>query len=328
MKKDGLSFSESVKEESAREIRNEAEKRSLLSAFLRINGYLRLSGGQSSLDIASESSSMAKAIYLYLHDLYGVSARFAYTRSSGFLKRMVYHVMVETEAEDILNDLGIDYFSVENPKFLTTNAKEVAAYLTGAFWAKGSVNAPQSSSYHLEISLGDESYAKWVARLWQHYPNHPFNAKVITRRNRYVVYLKRSDEISDFLILMGAKKQCLEFENVRVERDFENQTNRLGNLDAANYRKSLTSGERQVEEIHFFVDRLGWSAFDDNEKLKTLLKLRLAHPDASLSELAHSLSVALNTDISRSNVNHLFRDLDAQYKIAQQKLAAKTKKDS
>jgi DNA-binding transcriptional regulator WhiA len=76
------------------------------------------------------------------------------------------------------------------------------------------------------------------------------------------------------------------------------------------------------------VDRLGWSAFDDNEKLKTLLKLRLAHPDASLSELAHSLSVALNTDISRSNVNHLFRDLDAQYKIAQQKLAAKTKKDS
>ena len=184
MKKDGLSFSESVKEESAREIRDEAEKRSLLSAFLRINGYLRLSGGQSSLDIASESSSMAKAIYLYLHDLYGVSARFAYTRSSGFLKRMVYHVMVETEAEDILNDLGIDYFSVENPKFLTTNAKEVAAYLTGAFWAKGSVNAPQSSSYHLEISLGDESYAKWVARLWQHYPNHPFNAKVITKLKR------------------------------------------------------------------------------------------------------------------------------------------------
>lgn len=320
MKKDGLSFSESVKEESAHEERDEAEKRSLLSAFLRINGYLRLSGNEASLDVASESSAMAKAIYLYLHDLYGVSARFAYTRSSGFLKRMVYHVMVENEAEDILNDLGIDYFSMENPKFLTSNAKEIAAYLTGAFWAKGSVNSPTSSSYHLELSLGDESYAKWVAKLYQRYPNHPFNAKVISRRSRYVVYLKRSDEISDFLILMGAKKQCLEFENVRVERDFENQTNRLSNLDAANYRKSLNSGERQVEEIRFFVERLGWSAFDDNEKMKTLLKLRLAHPDASLSELARMLSTALNTDISRSNVNHLFRELDAQYALAQQKL--------
>ena len=315
-KESGISFAEAVKEESARSERSDEEKRSLLSSFIRINGYLRLKGRQSGLDISSESSSIAKAIYQYLHDLYGISARFAYTRSAGFLKRMVYHVLVETEADDILSDLGIDYFSIENPKHLVANQSQIAAYLTGAFLARGSVNHPKSASYHLEISFSDEAFAKWVLRLMQHYPYRPFNAKLIQRRKQYVVYLKRSDDISDFLIVLNAKKCCLEFENTRVERDFSNITNRLSNLDTANYAKTLKSGERQAMQIRYFVDKLGWDGIE-NEKLRTLMRLRLEHADASLNELSHLLSEELNTTISRSNVNHLFRYLNEQYEIAQ-----------
>ena len=257
-KREGMSFAEKVKEESARSERDEEEKRSLLSSFIRLNGYLSLREGDERLDISSESSSIAKAIYQYLHDLYGVNARFAYTRSAGFLKRIVYHVLLEKEPEDILNDLGIDFFSIENPKNLVVNQKQIAAYLTGAFLAKGSINSPKSSSYHLEFSFTDPSFAKWIQKLLTRYPFHSFNAKMILRRNHYVVYLKRSDEISDFLILLNAKSCCLEFENVRVERDFANVTNRLSNLDTANYAKTLKSSEAQVEQIHYFVNKLGW----------------------------------------------------------------------
>ena len=118
------------------------------------------------------------------------------------------------------------------------------------------------------------------------------------------------------MILLNAKSCCLEFENVRVERDFANVTNRLSNLDTANYAKTLKSSEIQVEQIHYFVKKLGWDGIG-NEKLKALMKLRLEHPDASLNELAHLLSEELNTTVSRSNINHLFRYLSEQYKIAQ-----------
>ncbi len=314
-KSGGISFAEQVKEESARAERDDEEKRSLLSSFIRLNGYLSIKEGVERLDISSESSSIAKAIYQYLHDLYGVNARFAYTRSAGFLKRIVYHVLLEKEPEDILNDLGVDYFFIENPKNLVVNQNQIGAYLTGAFLAKGSLNSPKSSSYHLEFSFKDQNYAKWIMRLLQHYPLRQFNAKMVQRRNQYVVYLKRSDEISDLLIVFKAKESCLEFENVRVERDFANVTNRLSNLDTANYSKTLKSSELQIEEINYFVSKVGWDGIE-NEKLRTLMKLRLDHPDASLNELASLLSEELNTTISRSNVNHLFRYLNEEYKAA------------
>ncbi len=314
----GISFAEKVKEESAKAERDDEEKRSLLSAFIRLNGYLSIKEGNKRLDISSESSSIAKAIYQYIHSLYGVNVRFAYTRSAGFLKRIVYHVLLEEEAEDILNDLGIDFFSIENPKNLIVSQNQISAYLSGAFLAKGSLNSPKTSSYHLEFSFSDLNYAKWIQKLLTHFPFHSFNAKIIQRRNHYVVYLKRSDEISDFLILLKAKECCLEFENVRVERDFANVTNRLSNLDTANYGKTLKSSEKQIEEINYFVGKVGWDGIE-NEKLKTLMKLRLEHPDASLNELAHLLSSELNTTISRSNINHLFRHLDEEYKKEKEK---------
>ncbi len=317
-KRVGISFAEKVKEESAKAERDDEEKRSLLSAFIRLNGYLSIKEGNKRLDISSESSSIAKAIYQYIHSLYGVNVRFAYTRSAGFLKRIVYHVLLEEEAEDILNDLGIDFFLIENPKNLIVSQNQISAYLSGAFLAKGSLNSPKTSSYHLEFSFSDLNYAKWIQKLLTHFPFHSFNAKIIQRRNHYVVYLKRSDEISDFLILLKAKECCLEFENVRVERDFANVTNRLSNLDTANYGKTLKSSEKQIEEINYFVGKIGWDGIE-NEKLKTLMKLRLEHPDSSLNELAHLLSSELNTTISRSNINHLFRHLDEEYKKEKEK---------
>jgi DNA-binding protein WhiA len=72
---------------------------------------------------------------------------------------------------------------------------------------------------------------------WNKAANHQFNSKIVARRKEWVVYLKRSDEISDFLILIGAKEACLQFENVRVDRDFANVDNRLRNIDTANYGK-------------------------------------------------------------------------------------------
>ena len=317
MDKKPISFALLAKEEAARALRSDEEKRALLSAFIRINGYLRLTKGEEGMELSSESASIAKAIYQFLHELYGVEPHFAYTRSAGFLKRVVYHVLVGKEAEDILNDLQVDFFAPSFPKSLLSSPGIISSYLCGAFLAAGSVNDPVSSNYHLEIALSDEAYAKALMKEWNKAANHQFNSKIVTRRNHYVVYLKRSDEISDFLILIGAKQACLHFENVRVDRDFANIDNRLRNIDTANYGKTMKAAERQLLEIHYFEDTLGWEHID-NPKLKALMQLRLAHPDASLDDLRKLLSEELNTSVSKSNVNHLFRSMDQDYEKAQE----------
>lgn len=304
----GISFARIVKEESARAERSDSEKKAVLSSFVRINGYMKMGGGKTGLELSSENSAIAKCAYQYLHDLYGVEVRFSYTRSAGLLKRINYHVIVDDGADRILEDLEVDFFNPEKPKEVISSSKEVAAYLTGAFLASGSVNNPHARSYHLEIALKDEEYAKFILKLWSKYSPHPFSCKMSKRRNQYVLYIKKGDEVSDFLILLGAKDQCLAFEDVRISRDFSGIGNRLSNLDTANYGRVLKSSERQIKEIEYLFAREGKSHIQArNEKLYALMELRLANHDASLDELAHLLSEQLNTEITKSNVNHLLR---------------------
>lgn len=303
---ESISFARLVKEESAKAERSFSEKKALLSSFVRINGYLRIRGKQEGLELSSENSAIAKCVYQYLHELYGVDVRFAYTRSAGFLKRMVYHVIVDDEAGKILEDLEVDFFNPEKPKNVISSSEEVAAYLTGAFLAGGSVNNPASRSYHLEICVKDEGFAKFLLKIWSKYQPHPFSCKLSKRRNQFVLYLKRGDEISDFLVLMGAKDQCLAFEDVRISRDFSSIGNRLSNLDTANYGRVVLASKRQIEEINYLFEKEGKENIS-NPKLLALMELRVKNPDASLDELSKLLSEELNTEISKSNVNHLLR---------------------
>ena len=304
--RESISFARLVKEESAKAERSVSEKKALLSSFVRINGYLRIRGKQEGLELSSENSAIAKCVYQYLHELYGVDVRFAYTRSAGFLKRMIYHVIVDDEASKILDDLEVDFFNPERPKNIISSSEDVAAYLTGAFLAGGSVNNPHSRSYHLEISVKDEGFAKFLLKIWSKYQPHPFSCKLSKRRNQFVLYLKKGDEISDFLVLMGAKDQCLVFEDVRISRDFSSIGNRLSNLDTANYGRVVSASKRQIEEINYIFKKEGKENIS-NPKLLACMELRIKNPDASLDELSKLLSSELNTEISRSNINHLLR---------------------
>ena len=306
-----LSFAGEVKEEIATHSFPDSAIRSLLSSFAKTAGEIHLSNGQEELDLSTEKANIAKFLYLTVRNVYGVTPRFAYTKGIGFRKRVKFHCLVP-EADYILSDLQVDFLSGKLPKDLTSTPDQAAAYLAGAFLAAGSVNDPSSSNYHLEIALSDQTYANWISHLINRVSSHNFTSKVAKRRSQYVVYLKRSDQISDFLVLIGAPESCLKFENVRVDRDFANIGNRLANLDGANFSKTMEASQKQVQAIEYFVEHDGWGYFD-NPKKKALMELRLEHKDASLDELRELLSEKLATTISKSNVNHLFRNLLEEY---------------
>ena len=135
-----------------------------------------------------------------------------------------------------------------------------------------------------------------------------FEAKIIQRRSSYVVYMKKSDLIVDFLAYLGAHDSCLEFEEVRVERDFRNNDNRLQICENANVYRTISSAKKQIEDIKLIDEKLGIHNMINNKE-KILCMLRLENEELSMVELADLLSKELNTKVSKSNVNHLFRSI-------------------
>ncbi|MBR1846891.1 MAG: DNA-binding protein WhiA [Bacilli bacterium] len=310
-KTNGLSFAMQAKEEIAAHQFPAELQRSLLSGFAKTSGSLRLTDSGEELDLSSESAKVAKLLYLLAGRRYEGAPHFAYSRSFGRGKKTRYHVLIP-HADKVLDDLKVDFLSGKINPDVVQGDEEASCYLSGAFLASGSVNSPVSSNYHLEIAVNSSSYAKWLSHLINKVLGHHFTSKVSTRRNQWIVYLKRSDQISEFLVLIGATEACLKFESVRIDREEINIENRLINLDSANMSKTLQTGRKQVKQIQYLVEKCGFDVFP-SDKAIALMKLRLAHPEASLGELAEMLSEELSSTVSKSNVNHLFRALEDLY---------------
>ncbi len=303
-----ISFTRKVKEEIVTKPFSEERLRALVAAFIKVNGRMEIKNRHIAILLQTENAKIAKFIYLIIQKIYGINIRFSYGKTMKFKKRTTYNIIIDQEAEYILSDLEISFLEGKIAKNIVFNDDMIGGYLAGAFLASGSVNSPRSSNYHFEISLNDENYAKWFLKLIEKYKSGSFNPKIIHRRDQIVIYLKKSDQIADFLILMGATDSSLDFENIRIDREFANIGNRLQNLDTANYTKTMNSSSRQIAELQV-IDRILGVVNLANEKQRILAQLRLSNEDATMEELATLMSEKLNVKVTKSNVNHLFRSL-------------------
>lgn len=302
-------FAQKVKEEICSLPFSDEHLRAILASFIKISGSLLMHNKSSQIVLKTENAKIAKFIYYAIEKVYGIPTRFAYSKTMNFKQRLFYSVIVD-EADYLIEDLEISFLDGKISKSIVCNDDMISGYITGAFLASGSVNSPKKSNYHLEISLNDENYAKWFSKLLTKYKATEFTPKIVVRRQKYVVYLKRSQQIVDFLSMMGSTRSTLEFENIRIDRDFSSIGNRLQNLDSANYNKTAQAANKQIEEIKF-IDKILGINHVNNKKLEVLMRARLEHDDYSLQELAEILSEELGTPVSRSNVNHLFRSIHA-----------------
>lgn len=302
-----VSFTQKVKEELVNTPFSDEHLRAILSSFVKINGSLSFSSNRSKIVLTTENAKIAKFIYHSIDKIYGIVPKFAYSKTMNFKRRLNYSVIVE-EGDYIIGDLEINFLDGKISKNIVYNDEMISGYIAGAFLASGSVNTPKNSNYHLEISLNDENYAKWFSKLLLKYKNAEFSPKIIKRRNNYVVYLKKSQQVVDFLSMMGATNATLEFENIRIDREFSSIGNRLQNLDSANYSKTADAALRQINDIKI-IDKVLGIGNVQNEKQKALMKIRLEHDDYSLGELAEELSETLGTFVSKSNISHLFRSI-------------------
>ncbi len=174
-----------------------------------------------------------------------------------------------------------------------------SAFLRGAFLAGGSVTDPRKS-YHLEMTTSHLSVGREMVALMRELDLEPKDAQ---RKGNSVIYFKQSNRIEDFLTTIGAPLAAMEIMNTKLEKNLRGSVNRRVNCDAANMDKVVEAAIAQTEAIR----RLEESGQLGNlpEKLQESARLRLAHPEDTLSQLAQRC----DPPITKSALNHRLRKL-------------------
>lgn len=313
---ENISFTRIIKEELVTLEALSSEEHSILAAFIRQCGSLIFSSGKMKLVLKTENSSIAKYIYKLIKKYYSEKiVSFSFLKSMKLYKNIEYLINID-DGGDVLDDLKIDFLDTKIAYSLQNKEDKIRGYLIGAFLASGSCTDPHSSNYHFEFAVNEEGYGQSLLKLISKIKNTPLGFKCVQRRNKYIVYLKRSDQISGFLAFLGANNGCLKFEDIRINRDYSNATNRLINCDSNNFKKTVEIAKKQEEWINEIDRRLGIDNIQ-NEKMKLLCKARLSNLEANYTELAEIIGEELGETVSKSNVNHLFikiRKLAEEYK--------------
>ena len=95
-----------------------------------------------------------------------------------------------------------------------------AAFLRGAFLAGGSVTDPDKG-YHLEVATTHASVAREGHALMQEVL--PVSPKTAARGGTQVLYLKQSEQISDYLTFLGAPIASMGIMEARLEKELNNR---------------------------------------------------------------------------------------------------------
>ncbi|MBM7541519.1 DNA-binding protein WhiA [Amphibacillus cookii] len=301
-----MSFASEIKKEMTQIDNKPCCQQAELAALIRMNGAISIAKRSYLLDVQTENAAIARRMYTLIRSLYPYPIKLLVRKKMKLKKNNVYIVRIEEGAKALLNDLAIlsepiSLIRTISDKYLKKECCK-RAYLRGAFLAGGSINNPETSSYHLEIANAYQEHNDSLCQLMNAFGLH---ARILERRNGYITYIKEAEKITEFLNYTGAHQALLKFEDVRIMRDMRNSVNRLVNCETANLNKTIGAAFRQVENIKFIEKVVGIEALPD--KLQEIARLRIEHQDVSLKELGELVS---GTKISKSGINHRLKKID------------------
>lgn len=188
-----------------------------------------------------------------------------------------------------------------NKDFLKTQ-EDAKSFLKGAFIACGTVTDPQNG-YHLEFCVPYMNLSKCLFEVLTSLKNVPLKVKSTTRKGVFVVYIKDSSDITDFLTYIGAPLCAMDFMQIKMVKEVRNYVNRTTNFETANISKIAAAATAQIDAIKKMKKAGKFNCLADD--LRELANLRLKNPEMSLRELGKNLS----TPLTRSGVNHKMKKL-------------------
>lgn len=302
-----MSFTSNIKNEISSIEYGESEKMAELSAILNIGVKIY----EDKFEIYTENISVARRIYLLIKEIYHVEIDMDTGYNSLRGNKLVL-LSVHDKIDLILSDLCIQknnerIYVPDN--YLVDEEHDKQAYLRGVFMMCGSINDPKTSRYHLEFVISNEDTANYVNNLLNEFY---FNSKVIKRDKNYMVYIKESEKISDFIKLLNARTSLFYYEDIRIYRDHKNMTNRLNNCEQANVDKMIQASSEQLELIHKLRETRDFDLLEQG--IKDICIYKEKYPESSMAELAEIISTETERPITKSGINHRFRKIKEMVK--------------
>ena len=299
MAKGGETFAKRVKNELSQRIPSSMKgQRALLSGFVRLSSSLSI-GSNPVLTLKTEISNAAKMAFNLFKSLYSLTPSFIFERKMRFDKSMVYVVRVTGECiYDVMEDLRALKNLRPMPLRSLVNSDNIQRFVQGLFIAAGSVNSPESKSYFLEINFTSHEDAIAVVKGLVKV-NPRFTFRITSIRDKWMIYLKKSSEIAEFLAWIGATNSALEYENARAEKDLLNSENRLNICLAHNLSRTL----KTAQEFQGYIRQIQAQGLDKtlDTRTRAVMKARLEDAESNYSELAEKLSSS-GISITKSGV--------------------------
>ena len=257
--------------------------------------------GSGGIKIITESPAFGAVLPKLFKKAFGLS--FDVVPAGDGEGKLIYQITDPAKLRCIMDTYGFD---AEDTLALHVNFPVVeeecckASFLRGAFLTGGSVTDP-AKGYHMELTTAHRSVARETDALMQEALGFP--PKSTTRAGSGVLYLKQSDQISDFLTYLGAPVAAMGIMEARLEKELNNKVNRRCNCDDANTSKVVEAAQEQMAAIRA-LERCG-KLEQLPGKLREAAAARSAHPEASLSELAAMMA----PPISKPAMNHRLKKI-------------------
>jgi len=299
-----VTFTTQIKEEITKEENNNIEDLTSLCTYLKFNATLE----EDKMTVMVVNASVARWIFKLLKTNYNVLIRLTTRTMKRFKARNLYILEVKEKLDLIYKDIDNIFKEIN-----TSSDEEKKAFLKGMFLACGSINDPKKNQYHLEFLVKEEEDAKLIDDLLN---SLKIKSKVLKRDREYMVYVKSSENISDFIKYLGAFNALFYFEDIRIYKDHKNMVNRLNNCEQANVERTLKSSKTILDNIKYLEDNDLTILLDDRSK--EIIEYKKKYPDTSLGELAEIITMETNKSITKSGINHHFRKINALVKKAKE----------
>ncbi|MDF2951120.1 MAG: hypothetical protein K0S18_703 [Anaerocolumna sp.] len=305
-----MSFSKDVKDELSKQLSPARHCQiAELAALISLCGRIIITENDNYiLKLHTENLTVARKYFTLIKKTFNINTDIS-IKKNAYLKKSRSYSMVITDHDMVIKILQATKLIDENKEIrenlsITNNLviQNVCckrAFIRGAFLATGSISDPKKT-YHFEIVAPDEPKATQLQLIINSFD---VDAKIVTRKKYYVVYIKEGSQIVDLLNVMEAHVALMNLENVRILKEMRNSINRQVNCEAANINKTVMAATKQIDDILYIKEQTGLSEL--SEGMEEIANLRIDYPEASLKELG----ALLDPPIGKSGVNHRLRKL-------------------
>ena len=212
-----MSFTAKIKEEIVNTDLDNNEIKNIIIAFIKYGNK-----SKNNISLVLENPLIARKAYNYIKLIFNTNAGITIRIQKRFKTKRIYILTINKNIDNICKKCNIEFSNgvLKNDLYDLKTPVEKKSYLKGAFLSCGSLNDPNSGTYHFELVFNTKKDSDFIMNLLKEFG---INAKTIKRTNKYMVYVKASEEISDILKLFNVNNALFYFEDIRTKKRPNNQ---------------------------------------------------------------------------------------------------------